>query len=237
MSELDQFLETSAEEVAAPPEQQAQAVAADDPEDKGKIPAEMPAATKDESAKPDAEKHWSEAAYYDEKRKRKELQEKLEALEKSNQKQDEGPDLFVDPKGFTEGLKNDLKNTLLHERINLSRELLMETKQDYAEKEAKFVELAQANPALVSQMNSSANPAKFAYDLAKKELEKEAKLKLVEEIGDIEAFKQKLRDEILAEVKGSGASPIVKKPSLATANAAKSNNATTGTTLEDIFDR
>lgn len=249
-NELDTFLETPSTEAATEtteaPASAEVTTEAKSEEGKGtNTDAEMPSAVKDESTAQPGAKHWAESAYHDEKRKRQELERRLAEVEKPQQ-QEEGPDLFVDPKGFTEGLKNEIKQTVLSERISLSRELMLETKTDYAEKEARFVEMAKADASLVAKMNASANPAKFAYDTASKAIADEAKLKLVDEIGDPAAYREKLKAEILAEL--NGAEPtrpakqplkaiVEKAPSLATASAARANTEATSKSLEDLFQR
>lgn len=254
MNELEQFLETpSTEAVTDTTEAPASAEAtteAKPEEGKGKSDAGMPTAVKDEStAKSGAEKHWSESAYLDEKRKRQErdeenerLRRELAAFKNPQQQEKDEPDIFVDPKGFTDGIKNEIKQTVLQERINLSRELMLGIKDDYTEKEARFVEMVKADASLLAKMNASANPAKFAYDTAAKAMEHEAKLKLVDEIGDPAAYKEKLKAEILAELGQAQpekpAKPLVEKaPSLATASAAGNNTSVTIPALEELFDR
>lgn len=243
-SELDNFLETpEVEEAAVTPEAPASAEAtteAKTTEGKGDNDAGTPPAGTDEStAKTGAKPHWSESAYHDEKRKRQELERRLAEIEKPA-KQEE-VDLFVDPKGFTQGLKNELKNELLTERINLSREIMAETKSDYADKEARFVQMAQADPSLVAKMNASPNPAKFAYETAAKAIADEAKLKLLDEIGDPAAYREKLKQELLAELGGKPPAKtplkaiVDRAPSLATASAAKANTDVPDDSLEALF--
>ena len=61
--------------------------------------------------------------------------------------------------------------------------------------ETIFVEAASRNPALAVQLREHPNPAKFAYEMGKT-------LKFQNEIGgNPEAYRQKLRTEILEELK------------------------------------
>lgn len=248
MSELETFLETP--EVVADQNDAAAVATADATPDttttegKGDKDAATPAAVTDATtAKTGAEKHWSESAYHDEKRKRQALEQQLQQYQKPAAKQEE-VDLFVDPKGFTEGLKNELKNGLRDERISLSREFLMESKPDYADKEARFVQMVAADDSLRLKMNAHPNPAKFAYETAAKAMADEAKLKLLDGVGDIDALREKFRQEFLAEQNGTSppaakpVKPIVEKaPSLATASAAKSNTTPTDASLVEMFPR
>lgn len=255
MNELEQFLETpSAEAVTDTTEAPASATAtteAKTEEGKGKSDAGMPTAVKDESTANDVPKgHIPISAYLDEKRKRQELEAKLQEKEQPKPQEKDEPDMFVDPKAYTEGIKNEIKQTVLSERINLSRELMLETKADYAEKEARFAATVKAEQEagngfspLLAKMHASANPAKFAYETAAKAMADEAKAKLLDEIGDPAAYKEKLKAEILAEIGQSTptekpAKPLVEKaPSLATASAAATNTSVTIPSLEEMFDR
>jgi hypothetical protein len=246
MNELETFLETpDSNEAAVTTDAPASAeatTAAKEPEGKGAIDAATPAAVTDEStAKTNAEKHWSESAYHDEKRKRQELQRELDDLKKPQQQ--EKPDLFVDPDGFVKGVEEKIAATELKTRINLSRAFMVKLNPDYAEKEARFIDMVKADPSLVAKMNASAMPAEFAYQTAANAMEQEAKLKLVEEMGDPVAYREKLKAEILAEMGAEPAKPVKpalkaiveKAPSLATASAAGSNTAVTDDSLESLF--
>lgn len=241
-NELDSFVETSEEaeiDVISPAEEKETAAEekteTEQAEDKGEN-AETPSVDdKESSAKTNEEKpHWSETAYLDEKRKRQELEKKLE--EKSKPKADE-VDLFADPDGFKKSIKDEIQQENFKTKVNLSREFMLEAKPDYEEKEAKFFEMAQADPALVTKMKNHSNPAKFAYETASKQ-------QALDEIGDPAAYKERLKKEILEELKNSEENPDKAEkpqtddaPSLATASAAKSNTSISELSLEDMFER
>ena len=206
-----------------------------EPEGKVENDAETTAADKDSPAKT-SEKHWSETAYLDEKGKRQNLErENAELKAKLQPKEEDDVDLFADPDKFKKSVDDKINNATLSTKISLSREFIMDSKPDYVEKEAKFVEMATADRSLVTKMNQSSNPAKFAYETASKQIAYEAKLKLVDEIGDPEAYKAKLKQEILDELKSvqPAKKPAKRVPSLATASA--TSGATKATTsLEDL---
>jgi hypothetical protein len=238
-TELENFLERSVtpevvEDKAEPETEEAAAEADTTPEvaDKGEKHAETPSAEKGSTA--NASKHWSETAYLDEKRKRQELEERLAALEKPKAKED--VDLFADPEGFKKSLRDEMKTEAFSIRAGISRDLLMETKPDYEAKEAKFLEMAKADPSLAEKLKTHANPAKFAYETAAKQI-------ALDEIGDPVAYREKLKQELLAELNGSkpadkpAKQPIEKAPSLATASAAGSNTSVVKKSLEDMFER
>ena len=252
-SELDQFLETPeagatvvAEETGkqdAPEETKASDETVDG---KGEHDAETPAAEEDESTANAEEKPWQKAAYLDEKRKRQEREQELEQLRKEldefktqKQKQEEDePDIFADPDGFKKSIKDSIRQESVRTRVGISREILMESKADYAEMEVKFIAMAKENPALSEKMLASSNPAKFAYETAKKQA-------ALDDIGDPVSYREKLKAEILAELHGKSepeaetiAKPKVEHtPSLANASAAKSNNEFHDPGLNELFSR
>jgi hypothetical protein len=76
----------------------------------------------------------------------------------------------------------------------------MDKYTDYEAKEADFIEMARANPALVDQMRASANPAAFAY----KTVSDFQQVQKLREIGDPVAYaatlKEQMREQVRAEL-------------------------------------
>lgn len=165
---------------------------------------------------------WAKVAYLDEKRKRQELEKRLEALESGGkQEQAKGPDLFENPEEY-------LQQRELRLKADISREMMMEARPDYKEKEDVFLALAKEDPTLVSKLRQAPNPAKFAYDTA-------VKHKAMEEIGDPVKYREKIKAELLAELQKSAPK---KKPSLANTTSVGGGVSSTGDqTLEDILGR
>lgn len=145
--EDNQAEETEAKEVAAP---------ADEPEAKETEAEEVEVEQAEPTTAKDAEpREWTKKAVLDERRKRQALEAEVAKLKqaKPESKEEEG--------------ESDVGTIILRERINNSRELMIETKADYEEMETVFLDMAKENPSLVSEMNRSHNPAKFAYTKAK----------------------------------------------------------------------
>lgn len=166
---------------------------------------------------------WAKVAYLDEKRKRQELEKRLEALEKggSQQEQAKGPDLFENPEEY-------LQQRELRLKADISREFMMESKPDYKEKEGIFLALAKDDPTLVVKLRQAQNPAKFAYETA-------VKHKALEEIGDPVAYREKIKAELIAELQKSAPK---KKPSLANTTSVGGGVSSSGEqSLEDILGR
>jgi hypothetical protein len=100
------------------------------------------------------------AALEAERKKRQALEAELEkARSKKTGEEVEGEgELSVDEK-------------LFNERVNISKMIMMETKQDYTEKITEFIKMTEESPALLEQWRNSLNPAKFAYEKATEKLE------------------------------------------------------------------
>ena len=166
---------------------------------------------------------WAKVAYLDEKRKRQELEKRLEALEAGGKQTETAkePDLFENPTEV-------LQNLELRVKADLSRQMMIELKPDYKEKEDVFLALAKDDPTLVVKLRQAQNPAKFAYETA-------VKHKALEEIGDPVAYREKVKAELLAEL---AKSQPKKKPSLANTTSVGGGIATTGeSSLADILGR
>lgn len=181
------------------------------------------------------------AAYFDERQKRQGLEAKLAEFEKQ---QEEAIDPVADPEGFRAQLLSQVKTMTQADRISMSRSLMIDAKEDYAEMEQVFLGMVEKDPSLATKMRDADNPAKFAYEQAQQH-------KTLEEIGDPVAFRERLRQEILAELKteqkgeGPENSEEEEKPaktttsSLATKTASGSNSDDVETspsnTIDDLF--
>lgn len=155
---------------AKEPEQEHKGVT---PDPEKEQPAETPAAVEGKSEKLIPE-HRMKAAL-------RSASEKIDALRDENRRlKGEEPDA-------------DLSEVLLNQRINMSREIMIETKPDYEEMENVFAELAKEDESLISKMRNAQNPAKFAYKMAKEHLEVQD-LRKTKESDDWKSF-QKWKEE------------------------------------------
>lgn len=232
---LDGFFEeseaaevTAEDEKVEPAEVEAEPVEKVETEAKAKDKPEP----KEEPTSPeeDEKQNWTLAAVKDERQKRQEAQKRIEELERKlaerDSKQEEIPDVFEDQKAFVESIRNEQRQELQNMRLEMAREFMMEAHKDYEEMEAKFIELAKENPVLKSQAQKASNPAKFAYQQAKKYAE-------WQEMQDIDTAKQKLRAELREELKKELEAEKAEKaaktsditPSLAKARASDKGNA------------
>ena len=156
---------------------------------------EKPEETKAEEVKPESKDegvNWTKAAVLDERRKRQELERQLEQALK-DKTPEEKKDWFDDPEGAASQIKQEFQSQLANTRIEMSQEFMRSMHEDYDELEAEFVDLAKGNPAMLAEFQQSKNPAKFAYDTARKHRE-------YADLKDVDKAKAKLREEIRAEL-------------------------------------
>lgn len=231
--ETEQEIETEQSEVESQEAEQSKELKGENRESD-----ETPASTKEDKPQ---EESWTKKAVLDERRKRQELERQLRELQNqvNNPKEEEEiPDPIDDPVGYKDYVKNSLKQEMFAERVNETR-IEMEAKHDdYLEMEQKFIELSNDDPKLAKQLRQSSNPAKFAYDTAKRYFESQKfndpdyQVKLREEI----------KKEILAELAKnqsiSKATSRVNLPDLTSRTSANSNvdpKEEYKGTLEEIF--
>lgn len=89
---------------------------------------------------------------------------------------------------------------LVNERMNMSEIMVRSQHQDVDDMLAVFQKAADQNPALRAQLLQERHPWQWMYDQAKR-------MQAMEEIGsDPEAYKQRLRDELLAQLQAEQAS-------------------------------
>lgn len=112
----------------------------------------------------------------------------------AQQQAKEQPEIdLLDPQQAQSFIANQLQPQLFETRVLLSQEMYRSAKPDYDEIELIFAEQCDRDPALKAKLLSHPVPAKFAYEEGKK-------IKLMQELSDPEAYKAKLREEILAEL-------------------------------------
>lgn len=183
---------------------------------------------------PSAEELGLKAALAAERRRRQEAEGKLR--EKAAAK---APDPIEDPEGYANHLRAENGRNEFKTKIALSRDLMIDTREDFIEKEKVFMGLVAdeegniTDESLFRKFQNAPNPARFAYNHAKEHLE-------VQELKSPE-YREKLKAEIRAELEAEGK---VKKPKSATevpdltkATAAASNLTAVEelTELSDMF--
>ena len=96
--------------------------------------------------------------------------------------------------------KTDPEGADLHYRIETSKAIMRDAFPDYNEKIAKYQEMVKTNPELNKAVSASSNPAKFAYDLAARQIEIE-ELQALKNSPDFDEFQKWKKDKAKAEKK------------------------------------
>jgi hypothetical protein len=123
--------------------------------------------SEDKSSEPPSEEETKTvpiAALHDARRKEKAAQEELAKYRAMYDTDEAAPDPIEDPDGYKEHVRSTLAREMHEQRVNESRTKMLEEAEDYESMERTFMVLAGLNPELINDMNSSNNPAKFAYD-------------------------------------------------------------------------
>lgn len=174
--------------------------------------------------------------YLDEREKRQKLEAEVEELRKQiAPKEDLDP--VVDPEGFRDQVRTEMRKEL----FDMRRELMAETHDDWEEAEAWLNEQVGTSAVMRAQLEGSQNILKDGYELWRQHQE-------LQQLKDVDGLKARLRAEVEAEIAAekeaeSKASEKTKeqqnaalnKPSLA--NVATSKGAATPgeLSLEDLL--
>lgn len=141
---------------------------------------------------------WTKAAVLDERRKRQALEAELEKVRQGQQKEPaaetEKPDWYSDPEKAAQAMQQQVSQQAFNTKLELSQDMMRGQFEDYDELETEFVDLAKQDPRLIQEMQQAANPARFAYETAKKAREYTA-------MKDVDSYKAKLRQEVEAELR------------------------------------
>lgn len=180
MSELDAFIDQTDDPVDD--------TQTETPTDTGDTPQgdAAPPAEETKETQSEAEKGLL-AAKQAEKERRLKAERELEQLKASmSQKQEKGPDIFDNPDQVLNNLKMGLK-------AEMSEAMVRDQHEDYDTVMDHYENMVKQNPSIHAEVMNAALPASKAYKMAKKDME-------MKEIGDVSSFKEKLRQEILAEI-------------------------------------
>lgn len=210
LTDLDDIL--SGEPAPATPEQTAQP-----DQEPPQRPAVADTGDKHEEPAPPADPvanegpHVPRKALEDERRKRQDLERRLEELTRAaqqpqqqpqhqppqQQRLPQRPDPWTDPEGAAQYDRMMFQHQLFETRVVTSKEMMRMMKSDFDEVEKVFIEAASNDPYLEQQLVNHPMPARFAYEQGRK-------IMLMREIGDDpEAYKQRVREELLAEMAGN----------------------------------
>jgi hypothetical protein len=111
------------------------------------------------------------AALHDKARRVQELREENEKLKSQIPQTEQKPDMYEDPEAYEAWVEAKAEEKFLlkqqaaeTERLETSRSEMLESHEDYVEKEDIFLFMVSKDPSLTDEMLSSSNPAKFAYE-------------------------------------------------------------------------
>ncbi len=190
--------------------------------------------TEETPSSDEKEEPWTKKSALAERKKRQESEKKVKALEeelatlKQPKEEVKRPDALDDPEGALAHVEKTLRGELWKEKFTLTQEIMREKHEDYEQLETHFSEMVKESPDLLKKFVEAKNPAKFAYDTAKKDLN-------IQKFSDPDYEKnleEELRKKILAEIgekpeaaEAPAEKPKVKlPPSFANAASAKSGD-------------
>lgn len=175
--------------------------------------------TSEETAQDSDEMVGLKAALAAEREKRRAAEEKLAAQEPPEPA--EVPDPVEDPEGYKKHLEDERAESEYKMRASISRTMMLQTHEDFAEKEGVFMEMTNEDPSLVQKLVAAENPALFAYEKAKEHLK-------IKQLLDPEYFNAQVEakaKEIVEKMQeGESKTVIPDVPDLTQASAAGANN-------------
>jgi hypothetical protein len=248
-------VETEAPEAEAPaePTEEQPAPTAERPRgpDGKFIPkGETPATEPEDGASPaPQEAPLDHAALIGERRRRQEAEQRIAEYEarfaqmqqpQVQQAPQGAPDMFEDPEGYTryvaaqaaEVARQEAYGQFQYQRIDTAARQFAPTVPDYAEKVQVFQQMAQSNPALLQELFRANNPAEYAYNTAKTQLE-------ISQYGGLEGLiKARVEEALKAQPPATPTAPSPIPETLADAQSARGSSASfTVPTLDDILKR
>lgn len=129
-------------------------------------------------------------AMIDERRKRQELEKKLEEALKPKEPE---KTFWEDPDAALEEVKAEAAKMVATERLNWSEMAARERYKDFDQVMNEFESLIKADPRLIAETQRHPDPATFAYQTTKKHLK-------LQEIGDPETYEERLTAKLKAEL-------------------------------------
>ena len=192
MSDLDDVLEgeeATGEELASSPEEETEQAGPTE-----EAAEEKPTEEPDASIQEDKEQEGLKAAIAAERRRRQEAEQRIAEFEQKAQESVEKPDFWEDPESVIQERMQSVERKFENRFLNMSEHSARARHKDFDDVASYFFdELAAQNPALAQEALQAPDPYEHIYQTASKH-------KLVNDIGDIESYKSKLRAEIAQEL-------------------------------------
>ena len=172
---------------------------------------------------------------------RQKRQEAQAQLKKQETPPEQIPDPVTDPQGYAEYQEQKGSARSLQDRIELTQDLMRDMHEDYDKYQAVFMGLVSSenddgslritDPALLAKFNASPNPAKFAYNHAKKHEE----IETLSSPDYKENLRKELEAEVLAKLKAKGLD-VASLPNLTNAPASSKNDVIVDEKAKDVID-
>lgn len=196
--------EIETEEAPAEEVENQEEVQEEDPKQGGEEPEETPASDEKKEEK------WTKKAAIAERKKRQDLEKLLQDKEKelqafkqpkAQEEKAQRPDVLDDQEGAFSHSENKLNAALWNQKVSLTQDLMREKHDDFDAVTQRFLKQAfedkeRGGSAMLNEYWNSPNPAKFAYESAKKLL----KMDEVSAPDYEQNVEKKLREKILAEI-------------------------------------
>lgn len=177
--------------------------------------AEEPSSTAERKTE---EKDWTFTAYQDEKRKRQELERKLEELQKPKEK---APDVFDDPEGYQTYQQTQIDSKITNVKAEMSQFMAQREfgKERVESAFAKFSEMVKEQPELYTKAIKAVSPYHEIVEI----VEKAEKFEKMQNVDEFEAqMRAKIEQQIRAEFEQKYASQSAKKSVTPSLNSQKS---------------
>jgi hypothetical protein len=212
----------------------------------GKFIAKGEAETPTEAASPAAvEPPLDHAALLGERRRRQEAEARIAEYEARFAQQPQAPqapqgapDMFEDPEGYTRYIasqaaqvaRQEAYGQFQYQRIGMAAAQFAPTVPDYEDKVQVFQQMVAVNPHLLQELYRAPNPAEYAYNTAKTQIE-------ISQYGGLEKMIEARVADALKSQPAQQATPPI-PDTLADAQSARGSSASlTVPTLDDILKR
>lgn len=152
------------------------------------------------------------------------------------QEPEKKPDLWENSEEWEKALESKLDGKIQSTRLGLSESFARDQygEAEYNAKLDAFKGLVERTPSLIQDMLDAPNPAKFMYETASKHL-------MLEQVGDLDAYREKVRAEAIAEAEAKIRKEYEEKigkalpDSLSSSRAAGAQASVGDETLEDVI--
>jgi hypothetical protein len=237
MTDIDVF--SDVDEPVETQEQEAETVVAGTEEtETAEVEKETKATEEESTSSPKDEVSGLKQALSAERQKRQEAQAQLKKQEATPE---QVPDPVTDPQGYSEYQDQKGSARSLQDRIELTQDLMRDMHEDFDKYQTVFMNLVSSenddgslqitDHNLLTKFNASANPAKFAYNHAKRHEE----IETISSPDYKENLRKQVEQEVLGKLKAKGLD-VASLPNLTNAPASNKNDVIVDEKSKDKID-